>query len=160
MKYLLSLGSNQGPRIHWLKKACTELMQLGSIRRRSAIYETDAFGVTAQPAFLNALCYLETSYRPFHLLWKLKAIELKLGRTRSIHWGPRRIDLDIIDYNGERIQTDILTIPHREAEKRKFILIPLHEINPAYRNRSGTPVQTLINDCRDAGRVQPFNQQW
>ena len=130
MKYILSLGSNSGGRRQSLQEAFAELKKIGRIIKRSPVYESDAVGFKAQEPFLNALCFFETSCRPFRLLWKLKAIELKLGRVRSFRWGPRKIDIDIIDWDGEAIKSDVLTVPHKEMENRNFILPPLRELTP------------------------------
>jgi 2-amino-4-hydroxy-6-hydroxymethyldihydropteridine diphosphokinase len=159
-RYLLSFGSNQGGRIKNLKQASAAAASLGQITKRSLIYESTAYGYIEQPAFLNALCLLESKYRPFRLLWKLKAIELKLGRTPSFRWGPREIDIDILEWNGKVIKTEILVIPHIELEKRRFVLTALQEIFPEYVTRSGEKILDLIKNCKDSGLVQLSKEQW
>lgn len=156
VKYILSLGSNCGKRKDSLQEAFVELEKIGHIIRRSSVYETEAVGFTEQNSFLNTVCFFEIFCRPFRLLWKLKAIECKLGRVRSFRWGPRKIDIDIIDWDGEAVQTDMLTIPHKEMEKRNFVLLPLRELEPAYRSRAGKPIEALIEDCKDQGRIKLF----
>ena len=156
----MSFGSNRGNRIINLKQASKAVSTLGLVKKKSLIYKSEAFGVENQPAFLNALCILESRYRPFRLLWKLKAIECKLGRTRSFRWGPRKIDVDIIDWDGSEVKSEILAVPHIEFKKRKFILTALQDVYPEFAARSGEKISDLLKNCKDSGLVQISKEQW
>jgi 2-amino-4-hydroxy-6-hydroxymethyldihydropteridine diphosphokinase len=114
----------------------------------SGIYETAPVGGVEQGAFLNMVCRLSVSLCPFDLLDALLNIENKLGRKRSVRWGPRTIDLDILLYDGERIETDSLTVPHPRMFERAFVLVPLGDVYPD-REIEGRPLDELINECPD-----------
>jgi 2-amino-4-hydroxy-6-hydroxymethyldihydropteridine diphosphokinase len=128
----LSLGTNIGEREHNLGQAIKFLLQDENIMLidLSSIYETDPVGYNDQPSFLNLVVKIHTSYQPLELLTKTQQIEVELGRVRDIRWGPRTIDLDILLYNQENIQTEPLTVPHPRMTERGFVMIPLYEINP------------------------------
>ena len=128
----ISLGSNMGDRLGHLKDAIDELhkdKQI-SIKKVSSIYETDPVGYTNQGNFLNIVAKLETDYEAEQLLRKCLQVELQLGRERKIRWGPRTIDLDILLYNQDNIETDDLSVPHPRMHERAFVIIPLLEIEP------------------------------
>ncbi|MGD7046484.1 2-amino-4-hydroxy-6-hydroxymethyldihydropteridine diphosphokinase [Jeotgalibacillus proteolyticus] len=128
----LSLGSNQGEPFVNLKEAISQLQRTEGVQvtRVSSIYETDPVGVTEQNAFLNLAAEIETGKKPEELLDLCQRIEDKLGRKRLVRWGPRTIDLDILLFNADMIQSDRLTIPHPRMHERSFVLIPLLEISP------------------------------
>ena len=128
----LSLGSNMDDRLSYLKGAIDELHKDEhiSIREISSIYETDPVGYTNQGNFLNIVAKLETDYEADQLLQKCLQIELQLGRERKIRWGPRTIDLDILLYNQDNIETDDLSVPHPRMQERAFVIIPLLELEP------------------------------
>ena len=152
----LSLGSNEGNREQWLAKACALLADsCGALAQRSAIYETAAWGLTDQPAFLNMAVSLQTSLDPAALLAGILSIELSLGRQRIIKWGPRIIDIDILFYNNLIINTPTLTIPHPFLHERRFVLAPLAEIASGYIhpvfNKS---VSELLAACTDKSEIK------
>ncbi len=127
----LGLGSNLGSRKQNIRQAVTCLRQTSGIRVKesSSIYETAPIGGPAgQGKFLNACLEIETVLSPQRLLQALKAIERKLGRKRTVKWGPRVIDLDILLYGDRVIRTSRLTIPHPRLTERSFVLDPLAEI--------------------------------
>lgn len=128
----ISLGSNLDDRLSYLKGAIAELHkdERISINKISSIYETDPVGYTNQGNFLNIVVKLETDYEVEQLLQKCLQIELELGRERKIRWGPRTIDLDILLYNQDNIETDDLSVPHPRMHERAFVIIPLLEIEP------------------------------
>jgi 2-amino-4-hydroxy-6-hydroxymethyldihydropteridine diphosphokinase len=128
----IGLGANLGDAVATLREAAQRLEELGTIRARSSLYRTPAWGVTDQPAFLNAVVALETALEPHALLVALKVFERDLGRTPTFHWGPRAIDLDILVYEGVRVDDPDLTIPHARLAERAFALVPLAEIAPAF----------------------------
>lgn len=128
----LSLGSNLEERLQFLKEAILLLNKNDQIEVKdvSSIYETDPVGYTDQGNFLNVVIKVETSYTAYQLLKECMCIEQKLGRKRDIRWGPRTIDLDILLYNQENIQSEDLLIPHPRMHERAFVIIPLLEIEP------------------------------
>ncbi|QHJ69694.1 2-amino-4-hydroxy-6-hydroxymethyldihydropteridine diphosphokinase [Planococcus halotolerans] len=131
-KSYLSLGSNMGDRIGMLREAVRLLKehQAIDIMKISSLYETDPVGFTEQDAFLNMVVYLQTDLSAFELLEVCQSIERKLDRKREIRWGPRTIDLDILLYNQDELETDKLVIPHPRMHERAFVLVPLLELDP------------------------------
>lgn len=132
----LCLGSNSGDRLKLIEQAVS-LMNLAEnmkIIRTSALYETEPWGVKNQNWFLNMAVELKTNIPPQDLLVKLQNIEKTLGRNRvkETRWGERPIDIDIIFYGEEILDTDFLTIPHKLMHKRAFVLIPLLELIPDF----------------------------
>ncbi|KXG08239.1 2-amino-4-hydroxy-6-hydroxymethyldihydropteridine diphosphokinase [Anoxybacillus rupiensis] len=127
----IALGSNIGQRILYLYKAVQKLAEHPqiSVIQTSSIYETDPVGYIQQNKFLNMVVQIQTSLSPFELLEETQKIEQELGRKREIRWGPRTIDLDILLYNRENIETEQLTIPHPRMAERAFVLVPLFELN-------------------------------
>lgn len=132
MRALLGLGANLGDPVATLNEAKARLANLGVVTAASALYRTPPWGVTDQPPFVNAALALETELEPDALLAALKTIERELGRVASVRWGPRAIDLDILDVTGMRRDDPHLTIPHARLYERAFALVPLAEIEPAY----------------------------
>ena len=126
----ISLGSNIGNRLEYLQQAVRLLQQieLVNVVNISSVYETDPVGYEEQAAFLNMVVEIGTLLTPHELLKKCNDIEEQLGRTREIHWGPRTVDLDILLYNEESVETDDLIIPHLRMMERGFVLIPLVEL--------------------------------
>jgi len=97
----------------------------------SSFYETSPVGVTEQPAFYNAVLRLHTALPPHELLDRLLSIETDIfGRTRTLHWGPRRMDLDLLLYGEIIVSDDRLTVPHPRMCERRFVLQPLCDIVP------------------------------
>ena len=128
----LGLGANLGDAAETLREAARRLADLGPVVARSSLYRTPAWGVTDQPPFVNAALALETTLEPHALLAALKDLERELGRTPTFRWGPRAIDLDILAYDGVRLDEPELTIPHARLAERAFALVPLAEIAPAF----------------------------
>jgi 2-amino-4-hydroxy-6-hydroxymethyldihydropteridine diphosphokinase len=126
----LALGSNLGNRRNNIKKAlgCLAKTKLIKIEKVSKVYETLAVGGPAQGKFLNAAVKINTSLPPLLLLNTLKKIEKRLGRKKTIRWGPREIDLDILLYGNKVIKMKDLVIPHSRMFSREFVLRPLREI--------------------------------
>lgn len=131
-KVLLSLGSNIGDRLSFLKKAGNELERLDrfKILSWSSIMETSPIGVKDQNNYLNAVLLAETDIPPLRLLKEFKAIEKKLGRKDRPRWAEREIDIDILTYEGVKIETSELTIPHKELTNRLFVLRGCAELVP------------------------------
>ena len=128
----LSLGSNMGDREENMKKAIRLLNEAEDccVIRKSALRITEPVGPVKQEDFLNGAVYLQTLKTPKELLALANGIEKELKRVRDIHWGPRTIDIDILLYDDQIIQTEDLTIPHIEMDKRIFVLEPMAEIAP------------------------------
>ena len=160
MLYYLSLGSNVGDRVGNLRKALVALKQFGNILKKSALYQTEPIGVKDQYNFLNAVITFKSDVPPEELLEKVKLVERETGRHETYRWGPREIDIDIIDYDGDEVDTPLLRLPHTEFEKRKFVLMPLIEIDDDFTNRKGTSIQELLLNCTDTGKVELFLQEW
>jgi 2-amino-4-hydroxy-6-hydroxymethyldihydropteridine diphosphokinase len=125
----LSLGSNLGDRAANLQKCIRLLSNLGDVAKISSLYETEPMELREQPWFLNCVVELETQLSARELLSGIQQIEAKLGRSREIDKGPRRIDLDILLFNSEVIKDNDLEIPHPTMQKRRFVLAPLAEIS-------------------------------
>jgi 2-amino-4-hydroxy-6-hydroxymethyldihydropteridine diphosphokinase len=128
----VGLGANLGDAAATLRAAAAALAAAGRVVAVSSLYRTPAWGVTDQPAFVNAALALETALEPYALLAELKRIEDELGRVASYRWGPRAIDLDILSYGDVRLDDPALTIPHARLFERAFALVPLAEIAPAF----------------------------
>jgi 2-amino-4-hydroxy-6-hydroxymethyldihydropteridine diphosphokinase len=131
----LSLGSNLGERERMIETALGEIDLLDGTQlvRTSSLYDTEPLSEIEQPRFLNAVVEVETSLEPARLLWNLKLIERRLGRTPARRWGPRQIDIDILLYEDRTIDEPELVIPHPELRHRAFVLVPLAELAPDLR---------------------------
>lgn len=125
----LGLGSNMGDRQGNLDKALEFLSQRLRMGKVSSIYDTEPVGDTDQPRFLNLVCQAYTRLEPTALLALAKGIESKLGRTGK-SGAPRTIDIDILLYGDQVIETPQLVIPHPKMTERAFVLVPLDEIAP------------------------------
>lgn len=124
----IGLGSNLGNREANLRMALGAMTRLARVTAVSSLYETDPVG-QPQPNFYNAACSIETGLEPLPLLRFLQAIEEEIGRRPSAeHRGPRPVDLDILLYGTEVIESDLLEIPHLRLAERAFALVPLSEI--------------------------------
>ena len=126
----LSLGSNMGDREASLKKAIELLSHRLRVGLVSSIYETEPVGNTEQPRFLNQVVQVVTRLAAKDLLTLTKGFESMLGRVRSAPNAPRTIDIDILFYGDQVIETEELTIPHSRLVERAFVLVPLAEIAP------------------------------
>jgi 2-amino-4-hydroxy-6-hydroxymethyldihydropteridine diphosphokinase len=126
----IGLGSNLGDRRRNIKKALQEINCLQGTRviKTSKIIESMPQGGPQQPKYLNAVAKLRTGFSPLLLLKEFKKIEVRLGRKKSFRWGPRVIDLDILLYGDEVIETRNLTVPHPQMLKREFVIKPLLEL--------------------------------
>jgi 2-amino-4-hydroxy-6-hydroxymethyldihydropteridine diphosphokinase len=124
----LSLGSNIGDRLANLRTALSSLAPSVMIQAQSSIYETEPWGYSEQPTFLNQVIKGGTELAPQELLEFLKKIEVSMGRQETFRFGPRLIDLDILFYDHVKLDTPTLTIPHPRITERAFVLVPLAEI--------------------------------
>ncbi len=125
---IVALGTNIGDRVAHLRFALDHLPQVVA---ESQVFETDPVGGPQdQDAYLNMVVALDTYLDPYALLRLLNAVEAQAQRERTIHWGPRTLDLDILFYDNITINDDLLTIPHPRLHERRFVLQPLSEIAP------------------------------
>lgn len=147
----LLLGTNQGDRRANVT-AAKQLIeaQAGKIVRFSAVYKTAAWGNHDQPEFYNQVIEIRTALSPNRLLAGILEIELEMGRKRLEKWGPRIIDIDILFFNQLVINDATLTVPHPRLAERRFALVPLAEIAPAfYHPLLHKDVATLLRECSD-----------
>lgn len=129
----LLLGSNLGDRKLLLQTAIEKIAKrVGRIQKESAIYETQSWGKTDEPDYLNQVIFLKTGLPANIVLSEILGIEADMGRKRDEKWGSRLIDIDILFYNEEIIKQDGLQIPHPELHNRRFTLEPLAEIAPDF----------------------------
>lgn len=128
----LGLGSNVGDRARNLFSAHDHIITTKGIQplRLSRFYETAPIGGPSQPMFLNAVLSMETVLSPHQLLDRFQSIETAMGRIRSVKWGPRNIDIDILLYGDEIVDDQQLKIPHPLMHTRLFVLEPFVEIAP------------------------------
>ncbi|PUV24650.1 2-amino-4-hydroxy-6-hydroxymethyldihydropteridine diphosphokinase [Sphingobacterium athyrii] len=150
-KIFILLGTNLGDRLRQLLRAKQALeKQVGEILMASSIYETAAWGVEDQPAFLNQVILIKSGLSPMDCLNRTQQIESDLGRVRLKKWGQRAIDIDLLYFNDEIVNYPNLIIPHPFISERRFTLAPLAEIAPDYIH----PVYKknnvyLLHNCKD-----------
>ena len=147
----IALGSNLGDKAANLGQAVKLLQAKGlQIKAVSSFFQTEPYGVTDQPEFINAAACVETSLPPEALLKLLLDTELEMGRVRLRHWGERNIDLDLLLYDDLIYHSDKLTLPHPDMQNRLFVLQPLAEIaaekiHPVYKKS----IQNLLKSLTD-----------
>lgn len=155
--YLL-LGSNMGNSKTQLSNAVRYIAkQIGTVKRRSHLYTTAAWGNTRQPDFLNQVVVVESPLTPQQTMQRILTIEEKMGRLRTIKNAPRIIDIDILFFNKEIIEQEQLIIPHPEIQNRRFVLIPLNQLSPNLKHpKLKTTVHQLLLHCTDTLNVKKF----
>lgn len=126
----IALGTNLGERLANLRAAIRTMPPDVNVIEESPVYETPPWGYEDQPAFLNMVIKAETNLQPESLLAYLKQIEAELGREKSVRWGPRLIDLDILFYDDLVLNSPPLVIPHPRLHERAFVLVPLADVAP------------------------------
>jgi 2-amino-4-hydroxy-6-hydroxymethyldihydropteridine diphosphokinase len=130
MKAVISLGANIGDPQANLTLAIALLREAAEVTAVSSFLKTKPVGGPDQPDYLNAVAIVESDLPAKDLLALLNGIETAMGRTREVHWGPRVIDLDLIQYGGLLVNDEKLTLPHPRAHERRFVLAPWFEIEP------------------------------
>lgn len=148
----LGLGSNLGDREKNLREAIHRVGSHPRVRvlKVSTFYETDPVGYLEQGRFINGALSCKTSLDPYQLLDFLQGIERDLKRVKSIRWGPRTIDLDILLYGSLELEDqERLIIPHPRLREREFVLVPLAEIGPgAVHPPTGKNITTLLSELQ------------
>jgi len=154
----LGLGSNLQDPLLQLQQALLKLSLIPELRiiQTSSFYRTKPYGVAHQPDFINAVAQIETALVPHALLKTLLEIEKELGRVREQKWGPRIIDLDILLYEDQIINTPELTLPHPGLHQRSFVLYPLAEITPNLILPDGTSIQQFLKNASDKELVKIY----
>jgi 2-amino-4-hydroxy-6-hydroxymethyldihydropteridine diphosphokinase len=150
----IGLGSNLGEPLQQLQTALDALNQLPDTRvvNCSSFYSSKPMGPADQPDYINAVAELETALAPQELLLALQAIEQTQGRVRTgQRWGARTLDLDLLLYGDEVINTDSLQVPHPGLAERDFVLVPLAEIAPDIVIPGQPALKQLIEHCPDYG---------
>ncbi len=152
----LQLGSNIGDREQQLEFAISEIKEkVGDITNSSKVYESSPWRVDGQSNYLNQVIKIKTEIDAESVLSVVLDIENDLGRKRIEKWGERFIDIDIIFYNNEIIETAELCIPHKHMHERKFVLTPLNEIASDYLHpKYNKTVADLLVECNDVESVE------
>ncbi len=162
-KAFVGIGSNLGDREFLIRKAVQALRELPhtAVMQVSSLYDTDPVGEVDQPRFLNAVARLETDLDPRALLWHLLLIEKRMGRVRTQRWGPRSIDLDLLFHGDRLVGEPDLTVPHPEAHRRAFVLLPLQELEPDFVHPvTGEHVRKLIRKLDPGAGVRKTGRFW
>ena len=124
------------------------------VRKRSSFYQTPAIGPGEQPNYINAVAQLDSQLAPLDLLDLLQSIENQQGRVRTVRWGARTLDLDILLYDQLIENSERLTVPHPRMHERGFVLAPLSEIAPDLCLPNGENIQQLLANCSMQGIVK------
>ncbi|MEY2876989.1 MAG: hypothetical protein RLZ24_416 [Actinomycetota bacterium] len=130
MKAVVALGANIGSPREQMDVAIALLREATEVKAVSSYFVTKPVGGPEQPDYLNAVCILESELPALDLLAVLQGIEKSLGRERDVRWGPRTIDLDLIQYGSLLSAAAELELPHPRAHERRFVLEPWFEIEP------------------------------
>ncbi len=150
-RVVLSLGSNLGDRLENLQDAIDALFDAPDLTfvALSSVYETAPWGGVEQDDFLNAVLVAETLITPEALLDRVLSIEESLRRERVVRWGPRTLDIDIVQFDGITSDDPRLTLPHPRAHERAFVLVPWAEIDPDAVLTGRGPIVTLVAAVED-----------
>jgi 2-amino-4-hydroxy-6-hydroxymethyldihydropteridine diphosphokinase len=148
---IIALGGNIGNVVENFASALCSLRASGlKITATSSLYRTAPWGKTDQPDFLNMCASVQTSLSAHDLLHLCLAVEQAHGRKRQEQWGPRTLDLDLIDYDGQEISDKELNLPHPRAHERAFVLFPLADIRP-HLIVAGKSVAWHVSHCDQSG---------
>jgi 2-amino-4-hydroxy-6-hydroxymethyldihydropteridine diphosphokinase len=151
----LGLGTNVGQRRQNLERAVAGLGEVMAITAVSPIYQTPPWGLTGQPDFLNLCLEATTTLAPLDLLHFTRQLERELGREKTVRWGPRLIDIDILFYDDLILRSEELTIPHPRMAERAFVLVPLADIAPdLVHPQTGQTVREMVTAVDTSGLVR------
>lgn len=156
----LGLGTNKGERINYIESALMEIGKLEKthILKSSDIYETEPWGIREQNDYLNSVVEIDTKLNAEDLLKRLKEIEKTLGRTESIKWHEREIDIDLLFYGDLVLENDFMKVPHHQIENRNFVLIPMNEIAPGFIHPVlNKKISVLLKDTKDKLNVNKYS---
>lgn len=158
MRYFIGLGSNQGDRKRALNNALHRMEISGLVlKKKSSIYQTEPVGPVRQNWFLNQVVCSESRIEALEMIRLLRSIEISLGRLHTEPMGPRPIDLDILLAGQTIMNSEELTIPHPEMHKRRFVLVPLAEIDPFLCHPVlKLTMKKLLQLCEDTSEVGLF----
>jgi len=151
----VGLGSNLGNRKKNINNSLRLLVQREDIDiiARASFYETEPVG-PIQPWFINTAVKIETTSSPENILRACKEVEKRIGRVDSLKWGPRLVDLDLLLVNGYVLDRQKLTLPHPQMEERRFVLLPLLELEPDLVHPGlGAPLQELLLQTEEDKKV-------
>jgi 2-amino-4-hydroxy-6-hydroxymethyldihydropteridine diphosphokinase len=156
-KVFLGLGTNMGNRAENLSKAAKSIeIEIGRVLKTSSVYETEPWGFHSEEQFLNMVLCAETVLPPSEVLKRILSIETLLGRVRGGNqYVSRVIDIDILLYDDQIIEEESLKIPHPLFHERKFVLVPLCEIEPDLMHPGlGKRIKELLRDCKDKSEIK------
>lgn len=160
-RVFLGIGTNLGDRESNLEQAIEKTDKfIGPVIRASSVYETEPWGFTSENQFLNMVVEVKTDLNPSGILRRLLMIESMLGRLReSKQYSSRIIDIDILLYDNQKLETASLTIPHPKMHERIFVLAPLCEIAPEVIHPVFLKsIKTLLEECPDRCKVKKLNR--
>ncbi|WP_163373092.1 2-amino-4-hydroxy-6-hydroxymethyldihydropteridine diphosphokinase [Endozoicomonas acroporae] len=144
----VALGSNLEQPDLQLQRAVDDIdsMPQTTVAACSRLYRSDPVGPPGQPDYCNAVVAVNTTLAPLRLLDALQSIENAHGRVRSVRWGPRTLDLDIILFGNRCIESERLTVPHYQMQVRNFVLCPLLDVAPDLELPDGTLLQAMVDE--------------
>ncbi len=153
----IGVGSNLGDRLHQCEEAISEILKVdrNKLLAKSSFFNTEPLGYLHQNWFVNGVIKIETDLEALDLLQSLKSTERQLGRLETFRWGPRTIDLDILFFDEACIETPELRVPHPRLQERRFVLVPLAEIDsnflhPVFKKT----IRELLDEIRETQRVE------
>jgi len=161
----IGIGSNLGDRLDHLEAGLAGITQVGTVLGGSPIYETAPVGEVEQGPFLNTVISVETGLGPLEVLDALLAIEVTRDRRRDVRWGPRTLDLDLLTFGGVVVDEPELTVPHPEIRNRRFVLVPLTQVDPLASDDGG-PYAHALDGVRNqeirrvSGPLHPDGTRW
>jgi 2-amino-4-hydroxy-6-hydroxymethyldihydropteridine diphosphokinase len=159
----LGIGSNLGNPMQQCRDALREISSLKNVQvlRRSSLYRTQPVGNKSQDWFVNGVLEVRTTFTAMQLLKALQWVEQAMGRVRTEKWGPRMIDIDILLFGQEIVDTGDLVIPHPEMRKRRFVLVPMNEIAPyVIHPLYGVSMRGLLDRLEDELAVERIEAEW
>jgi 2-amino-4-hydroxy-6-hydroxymethyldihydropteridine diphosphokinase len=157
---ILLTGGNLGDRLSILQKAKESIEStVGYIKTSSPLIESEAWGFESENAFLNQTLIVDTELSAHQVLTEVQKIEIVLGRVRKTEqWISRLIDIDILFFNNELVESSDLIIPHQHIQDRRFTLFALNTIIPNYIHpKLQLPISTLLNNCKDQSKVEVYH---